>query len=469
MDNLNSFSASTELSGADFGDKRLNVRLEKLASFLSARPGESFPEATGSVAALEATYRFLGNPKVTPEKILATHIEATINRASFERRVIVAHDTTELVFPGEEPREGLGWVNGETQGFLAHFSLVLSRSELVRPLGVLCMEPIFRIEKPKSSTLDRGKKTYSDKESYRWWNSVHKTEYLLPESAKPIHVMDREADDYELFSNLSNNNIRFVIRIRHNRAHCKAIGSIEEKKLFDFLAGGEVICERDVSISKKARNKFGRDRKGDQPRGARTAKLHMKAATIEMGRPNYAHKDLPSSLTVNCIHVYEVDAPEGTEPVDWKLITQEPIKNAEDILNIIDDYRARWTIEEYFKALKTGCAYEKRQLESKESLLNALAVFTPIAWQLLILKTLNRNHSELSAEYALTKTQIDVLRAVSKKDIPEKPTINQALLAIAALGGHIPNNGLPGWQVLGRGMDTLLKMEIAWTARGERM
>ena len=27
-------------------------------------------------------------------------------------------------------------------------------------------------------------------------------------------------------------------------------------------------------------------------------------------------------------------------------------------------YRTRWTIEEFFKALKTGCLYEQREFES---------------------------------------------------------------------------------------------------------
>jgi hypothetical protein len=47
----------------------------------------------------------------------------------------------------------------------------------------------------------------------------------------------------------------------------------------------------------------------------------------------------------------------------------------------VDCYRGRWTIEEYFKALKTGCQYERRQLETAHSLLNALAILAPVAWR----------------------------------------------------------------------------------------
>jgi hypothetical protein len=37
------------------------------------------------------------------------------------------------------------------------------------------------------------------------------------------------------------------------------------------------------------------------------------------------------------------------------------------------------------------------------------------------------------------------------------------MLAIARLGGHIKNNGDPGWIVLGRGFDALLLLELGAT------
>ena len=43
--------------------------------------------------------------------------------------------------------------------------------------------------------------------------------------------------------------------------------------------------------------------------------------------------------------------------------------------------------------------------------------------------------------------------------------IFDAMLAVAALGGHLKRNGDPGWLVLGRGMHDLLVMELGWRAR----
>ncbi len=126
-----------------------------------------------------------------------------------------------------------------------------------------------------------------------------------------------------------------------------------------------------------------------------------------------------------------------------------------------------WTVEEFFKALKTGCQYERRQLETADSLLNALAIFAPVAWRLLLLRHLARTEGSAPATAALTSSQLDVLRAVAKKPLPVRPTARQAMLAVAALGGHLKSNGDPGWLVLGRGMHDLLLLELGWRAREE--
>ena len=57
--------------------------------------------------------------------------------------------------------------------------------------------------------------------------------------------------------------------------------------------------------------------------------------------------------------------------------------------------------------------------------------------------------------------------AVAKKPLPARPTVRDAMLAIAALGGHVKNNGDPGWLVLGRGLHDLLLLELGWRAREE--
>jgi len=159
--------------------------------------------------------------------------------------------------------------------------------------------------------------------------------------------------------------------------------------------------------------------------------------------------------------------PRGEPAVEWFLLTDLPIDSDQQIAFIVDCYRGRWTIEEFFKALKTGCQYERRQLESAQSLLNALALLAPVAWRLLLLRHLARSKDPQREPAALTAKQLEVLRAVARKPLPARPTSRDAMLAVAALGGHIKSNGDPGWLVLGRGMHDLLLLEMGWRARDE--
>src|SRR5262245_34967092 len=94
-------AAADDFAGASFGDARLAKRLVRIAEGLAPNPAASFPDAAKSDAALEGTYRFLQNRKVTADGILAPHIAATVRRSQAAELILCAHDTTELSFSTE--------------------------------------------------------------------------------------------------------------------------------------------------------------------------------------------------------------------------------------------------------------------------------------------------------------------------------------------------------------------------------
>src|SRR6267142_183172 len=83
------------------------------------------------------------------------------------------------------------------------------------------------------------------------------------------------------------------------------------------------------------------------------------ASKMEVVATSFAGAHVPATIPLHCVHVREVDAPEGAEPIEWRLWTNLPVDTPAQILYVVDVYRARWLIEEFFKALKTGCALEK--------------------------------------------------------------------------------------------------------------
>lgn len=449
---------SAELSEADLGDDRLNRRLGLLADQLAERPGESFPKALDD-AQLEAAYRFFGNDRVSPEAILAPHFRQSARRASEYERVLVVHDTTQFDFPGNSKREGLGrLIRPSAQGFFGHFSLALSADGARVPLGLLALETVFRLD--KSIGHKNWTPAQSRGERARWLNCIDDAERLLDGRTKAIHVMDREADSYALLAAMADRARDFVVRSFQDRAL-----DDHEVRLREVARAARPSFRREVPLSPRPKIP-GPKGERHPARRFRIANLSVAATAVQLPRTRESKAE-SATLGVNVIHVSEKKPPSGQPPVEWFLLTSLPIDTPEAIAFAVDCYRARWVIEEFFKALKTGCQYESRQLESADSLLNALAIFAPVAWRLLLLRHLARHDAKAPAAAALTASQLQVLKAVAKKPLPGRPTARDAMLAIAALGGHLKSNGDPGWLVLGRGLHDLLLLELGWRAREE--
>ena len=449
-----------EMSGAHFGDARLSKRQPKLVEKIAAAPDKSFPTLL-SDAELEAAYRFFGNDAVTPNAILAPHIDATLGRIADLPVALAIHDTTTLSFRADGQRVGLGRVRTSGQAFFAHFTLAVNADGSRCPLGVLDMSTYIRADESKSKSK-RTSKTKNERD--RWGEQVTRVEALAVARRALVHVLDREGDDYGLFALMLENHYRFVGRLMHNRL-LDADASEGAEKLEQALAQVQALVTREVELSSRSVGlRSPTQKRIHPPRDRRLAKLAIGATRITLRRPTTQPRDRPATLALHVVRVWELETPEGEAPVEWVLVTSEPVDTEAQLLQIVDWYRARWTIEEFFKALKTGCAYEKRQIEDLHGLQNVLALFAPIAWHLLLLRNQAREEPDRPATTVLAPTQLKVLRAFARKPLPEEPTVRDAYLAIAALGGHIKHNGDPGWQTLGRGYEKLLTLVEGWSA-----
>lgn len=458
-----------EFRRAKLADERLTKRLRGLASQLAANPMASFPTALKTEAELEGAYRFFNNARVTAEAILEPHIVESCRRALEAGEVLAIQDTSLMEFHGEVRRTGLGPLRkrgkGAAQGFLAHVTLGVAADGSRDPLGVLAMSTLVRGETKKKRSA-AARRRDPDNESGRWTRHVGLARERVGPSVELVHVMDREGDSYGLIAAMVQAGERFVVRAAHDRAVSlppELRGSAKEK-LSRILEASPIIVEREVFLSRR-RNKSPGAKRINPDRDARTARLAIRGVRVVVPRSQYADRSCPAELSLNVVHVVEVDAPAGDKPVEWVLLTTKPIDSPEHLLRVVDIYRARWLIEEFFKALKTGCRYEQRQLESLHALVNALAVLMPIAWQMLRARFWARTDAQRPAHLIFAPTTIEVLRAVCQPPLPPNPTVREALLAVARLGGHLKRNGEPGWQVLMQGARDLAILELGWRAR----
>ena len=452
-----------EVEKAVLGDERLRKRAVRLMTTLAAEPDKSLPAALKTDAALEAAYRFFNNEAVTPEKVLAPHAEATLARMKSHDVVLAVSDTSTMSFSPDGKRRGLGRVRSTGQAFFAHVTLAVAADGTREPLGVLAMSSHVRPPLKARKTKKAKDKKRAPNEKDRWDNQARRVSEMV-DGKRVIYVADREADDYRFMAGLLGRGDRFIIRVRHDRVLVpdseQPAASVEEA-----LREVRVQAVRDVQLSR--RPKVGRSPvqlKGHPAREGRPARLAVGATRVTLKRPDTQEKHLPPELRVSVVRVWEPEPPAGEASVEWTLITTEPTETEEQILAVVDGYRARWVIEESFKALKSGCSFEKRQLESLEGLLNVLALYAPIAWALLRFRSEARRVPEAPATRVLSPTQIEVLRAFHHKPLPPMLTSRDALLAVASWGGHLKRNGEPGWQTLRLGYELLIARTEGWIA-----
>lgn len=457
-----------EYAGAELGDERRSARLLSIASAAVSDPTASFRQSASDDAALEGTYRFLNNWAVEAEDIWGPHERRTRARGQEHTSVLALHDTTQMKFCGETERRGLGHVrkDGGAAGFFLHVGLMVAEDRERTPLGVGRFETWTRHGKAEGK---RGHRFYRQDplhEGHRWVEGIRDIEARFCQGPKVVHVMDREGDGYALLAEAHRADWSVVVRMCTDRATTepKPAGK-GHVRVRAQLQTAERILERDVELSRRGRR--GRTPAAialHPPRKTRTSRLSVRALTVELLRPTSVSTELPSALLLNAVQVLEVAPPHGQAPVEWTLLTTLPIGTAKEVERIVDLYRTRWLIEEYFKALKTGCAFEKRQHDNLHALRNALAIFLPIAWRMLALRTLARSDSTTPANRFLTSTQLQVLRALARKPMPSSPTVTDALWALASLAGHFHRRTRPGWQCLAHAFEKLLIAEIAWTA-----
>ena len=170
-------------------------------------------------------------------------------------------------------------------------------------------------------------------------------------------------------------------------------------------------------------------------------------------------------LTV--IHAQERDAPEGSEAIDWKLITDLPVRSRAEAIEKLDWYALRWKIEEFHKIMKSGCKAEESKLRTAERLVNLIATFCIMSWRIFWMTMLNRSTEEISPKFALTPLEIDLLdRLVEDKTttIPRQKCLSHYLTKIAQLGGYLAraHDPPPGNVVMWRGLARLTDIELGF-------
>jgi len=467
-----------EMARVDLKDKRLDNRLCEVLSQLGAHPTASIPAACGGHAEMTAAYRLFDNPKATFTGIQEPHQVATRQRIAEQAVVLLAQDTTEVDLTRPEQQVvGAGPLDGGTRrGALLH--LLHAFTPDGTPLGTLDALVWTRDDEGVTcASLSRAERVaipIEEKESQRWVDMLRKSGEAAEHcpSTQLVCLADSEADIYELLAEGTGESQRvdWIVRACQDRS---LDGRAEPERLgghvTEHVLSQPVLFTHTIHVrGRKA--KFQCDTRGRrQPRQSREATVEVRAARVTLRPPWRADRKLPK-VTLNVVHVEEVNPPATDVPVVWQLLTSLPIEDIDQVRQVIQYYCVRWMIEVFFRVLKSGCRVEERQFEHIDRLLPCLAVYLIVAWRTLFVCRLSRSCPELSSEAVFESAEWQaVWKVIHRTDPPRvAPPLGEMVRLIGQLGGYVNRRGAhpPGPQTVWIGLQRAYDFALCWRRFG---
>jgi Transposase DNA-binding/Transposase DDE domain len=428
---------------AELGDERRTRRLVELADRISRHPGGSFPEKLHSPADLKALYRLCASPAVTHAAVLAPHRELTRRcLQQTQHPILVIHDSTELDYTSRKSLTTLGPIgDGRGRGYVCHNSLVVDPGTLeVQGLANQVLHQRAAGHRKESRKQRRLRKS---RESRLWPLAAAD----LPANWNVIDVCDRGADTFEFLEQEMSSGRRFVIRSAQNR---RLPGSGSQRYLHTELRRQPAVGSRTLQLTAHRRRK---------KRTASLAIAFLAATVLAPHKKQGEHSNKP--LTLWAVRVWETQPPRGEKPLEWILLTNEPVDTIAAAERVIDWYQARWVVEEFHKAMKTGCGIEQLQFTAEERLQPAIALLSVVALTLLNLRAAARtpDAKTRAASEVVSRDYVELLSHWRHREV-RNLTIHEFFYALARLGGHQnrKNDKAPGWLILWRGWTTLQTM-----------
>jgi hypothetical protein len=442
----------------ELGDARRTKRAVDYAARQAANPGGSTHEVcAGSDAAAEAAYRFMRNDAIEPEALEAGPFQHNTAQCADVGVVLAIQDTTTLTY-SHAVSEQLGDLGGG-RGFLVHSTLAVD-GETKHVIGLLDQQ---RWSRPADEPKQRGKKKkqkapYEERESYKWERASQRLEQRLDTMDNVIQVCDREGDIYEYLQRRVDHGHRYVVRACHDRKL-----ATEQGLLWEYMEARPVIGQYEVIIEQRGAEPARLGQKARPNRQARTARLELRSAQVRLRSPANAKL----SIAVNVVFTREIKPLGSNTPLEWMILTSEPVRHLYQAKTVVGYYECRWLIEEFHKAWKSGCAIEQRRLQAPANLERLAVITAHIAVRLLQLRCLTHEDPERPADVLLDQDEWQCLHLTTYANRPlpkSPPSLGWALQAIAKLGGwrDTKRTGRIGWMTLWKGWARFQERLVGW-------
>jgi Transposase DNA-binding/Transposase DDE domain len=426
--------AQQQWSTTALGDVRRTRRAVQLGAALASRPEDSLPEQTGSWREVKAAYRLLNEPDVTHRALSEPHGQATRQQARQAGTILFVQDTSDLDFTTHRHTKDLGWIgNTGGRGFLLHSCLAVHPAAVPEVLG-LAAQQVWTRHEVKKGTETRASRAKRRKESDVWAEIVETIGPAAPGQCW-VSVSDRASDIFSFVRRTRAQGWHGLWRVGQNRL--VRTGSGRVVKLLDWVRRLPAQTETVVELR-------GRD---GQP--SRSVRLQVAWRAVPLCPPRNGQERQQEPVAGWCLRCWEPGKRKNA--LEWVLFTTVPVTDAASARERIEWYRLRWVVEEYHKALKTGCTREQRQLHSAQGLRALLGFLAIVAVRLLQLRTIARTAPDTPATQVVEPEFVETMVRF-RGGSADRMTAGQFWRAVAGWGGFLgrKGDGDPGWQTLWR-------------------
>lgn len=462
----------------ELGDRRRTRALVELVAELARNPAGRITKAFQSAALRERAYRFVENGAVHARALVVALARATARQVKALSMVYAVVDGSSLTLADPRGRKDFGPIGTFQQGARGLKVLTAYAVSLTGvPVGILWQSywaRVKRVRLEQKSTDNRCRKV-SAKETQRWLDVIQDAADHT-DAHRLWFLVDREGDSRVILGTLAALGSRFTVRSSWNRLLVAGRNG-RRRYLRPVMAKAPVVATYAVDVP------------AAHKRRARTATMRVRATPVQLLlKDRWANTS--TILELNVVWAVEVGTtPRGEAPLDWMLLTNAPIGNAEAVLAVIRSYQVRWRIEDFHKTWKSGrCNVEDTQLHSMHAATIFAVMHAAVAARAERLKHLARSSPDEPAATELTPDEREAV-AVLAYDIlnvplapggrrqskltqpdPETMTIGEAVAWIARLGGYTgkSSGGPPGTTVISRGLQDVLVAARAIAASRRR-
>ncbi|MFN7097363.1 MAG: IS4 family transposase [Gammaproteobacteria bacterium] len=441
-----------ELSYCQFKDQRLETRFKQVVSSMNKNFGKTIPEIFNDWSEVKGAYRFLSNERVDESEILHSHFLNTQNRIeASEAPILLLHDTSEFSYKRKKPEE-IGFISKKKLksagrdmpqhisvcGILMHASLAITQEGL--PLGLTATKfwsrKVFKNTNEIKRHINPTRIPVNEKESVKWLNNLENSLFSLKNNAsKVINICDREGDIYELFSKAEQLNSNFIIRACVNR-----------------LANETTIAEEMAFSSKNFNHQIDFQNTSGEKINAKI-KVFVKRLIVH---PPIGKSKIYSSMPITVVSAIENTNPKDRKRIRWTLLTNMKVDNKSAALKILDWYKLRWKIEEFFKILKSGFQLESSKLRTADRLAKIISISCILAWRVFWTTMMWRNSGQITTPMIVfNKIELTILKKFFSTSNPKY--LSDYIILLAKLGGYLARKSdpPPGNQVIWKGYGKL--------------